>query len=321
MLLDSILDIKNLNKAYKKGIFSRPLIAVRDLSCNFPAGKCTGLMGANGAGKTTTIKSILGLLKIDSGEICFKGKPIDYQDKKSIGYMPETNKLPRNLTCHEVLRNQLKIYKGNSIKRKRLIDEVDQKLKEVQLWEQRNKRVSDLSKGMARRLAWAQACIHEPDLLILDEPFSGLDPDGRLKILDLIKGLKSKKVSIILCTHELWSVDEVCDELYILRSGQVAYSSIKPVKGQRKTAFYNYQIISSGTELASIEHLQKKLGLPEWDDLYEKELLLRFGFGEYSDAMCWLNALTNHGVIILNFSKPQHFPEDELLGYFRKEEI
>ena len=150
-------------------------------------GKCTGFLGHNGAGKTTSIKMILGLTNITSGSIEFEGENIKSVSNSNFGYMAETSKLPSHLTCYEALKYHCMLYD--------IQDEtslIDEKLKEIELWDHKNKRLSELSKGMGRRISWALATIHKPKLLILDEPFSGLDPKGRILIEKLIVEEKEK---------------------------------------------------------------------------------------------------------------------------------
>lgn len=172
---------------------------------------------------------------------------------------------------------------------------------------------------MGRRLSWAQATIHDPQLIILDEPFSGLDPLGRVMMAKLINKLRDEKKSIILCTHELWTVNEVCDELHIVRDGKLAYSSLTPLEGQIPRPIMNYQLLCSGLSPEKIEEIKSRESLCEWDYIHHRDYLIKLGFGEYTEACQWLTALINEGVVILDFSKKKGFEEDELLVYFEGE--
>ena len=311
-----ILEIKNLNKIFDQDIFKKKQEVVRDLSCHFDTGKCTGFMGHNGAGKTTTIKTVFGLLHPTSGEILFKGRPIELEDKRFIGYMPEVNKLPASLSCEEVLLYHLRIYKPQQIPASSYKDAIESTLREVGLWDHRKKRVGKLSKGMGRRLSWAQANIHEPELVILDEPFSGLDPLGRQLISKLVNDLRQKQTSIILCTHELWSVNEVCDELHILKGGQLSYSSCNPVAGQMPKPLMNFKIEFSKVDLEQLEKWKAQHNLPEWDFSHRVDNLSRLGFTEHEDASRWLEHLLKEGAVIINFAKHSGFDEESLLAHF-----
>lgn len=311
-----ILEVRDLVKVFDKDLFKKKQTVIDHLSCIFPAGKCTGFMGHNGAGKTTTIKTIFGLIGPDKGEILFKGKTLSLQDKGRIGYMPEVNKLPANLSCHEILMHHLKVFRNPRIPKSSYADLVEKTLREVLLWEHKDKRVAKLSKGMGRRLSWAQATIHDPDLIILDEPFSGLDPLGRVMMSKLINKLRDQQKSIILCTHELWTVNEVCDELHILRDGKLAYSSINPLEGQLPRPMMNYQIVCTGLTKTKVEAIKESHKLNDWDYINHRDYLLRMGFGEYQDASQWLASLVNEGIVVLDFSKKKGFEEDDLLVYF-----
>ncbi|MFW7381649.1 MAG: ABC transporter ATP-binding protein [Oligoflexus sp.] len=312
---EASLELKNLTKIFNHDLLKKAVAAVDDLTCHFPAGKCTGLMGHNGAGKTTSIRMIFGLIRPDKGQILFRNKPLHWQDKRWIGYMPEVNKLPMNLNAVEILRHQLRIYKPQHISPKKYQTSIEQKLQEVGLWEHRNKWVGQLSKGMGRRLAWAQATIHNPELLILDEPFSGLDPLGRQLMADLINEMRQKNKTILLCTHELWSVNEVCDHLYILNKGKLVFSSLGD-ENQQKTG---HQLNLSGCSLEDLEQLKKSYQLGNWDWHEESGYSIKLWFQDYANAAAWLSACSQSGMIISSFHKTQGFQEQDLLRYFQGE--
>src|SRR5690606_3020487 len=122
-------------------------------------------------------------------------------------------------------------------------------LNKVEMWDVKNKKIKSLSKGMARRIAWLQATLHDPDLVILDEPFSGLDPLARMSLLGWIKEYRDEGKSLILCTHELWSVRELCDEVHVFKKGQLVYSTFDDGLEKRKAGLNSahYQLAVSGT--------------------------------------------------------------------------
>ena len=134
--------------------------------------------------------------------------------------MAEINKLPQHLTCLEAIRYHCMLY---DIENKEEL--IKKKLEEVELWEHKSKKLKDLSKGMGRRISWAMATIHAPELLILDEPFSGLDPKGRILIERLIGEQKNRGISILLCTHEIDAVSRVCDNFYVINNGKLVFDS------------------------------------------------------------------------------------------------
>jgi len=144
-----ILEVKNLRKVFDQDLFKKKQVVLDDVSFAFPEGSCTALMGHNGAGKTTTIRTIFGLIRPDKGEVLFKGHPLTLEDKRSIGYMPETNKLPGNLTCEEVLSHQLRVFNPKDLKPRHYKEAIEKQLREVGLWEHKKKRVANCPKVWA----------------------------------------------------------------------------------------------------------------------------------------------------------------------------
>lgn len=218
---ESALSVKDLKKTYDHDIFKPAQVSLDGLSLTFPKGQSTGLMGHNGAGKTTTIRIILGLIFADQGEVCYGNRTISRNDRTYIGYMPESNLLPKNLNSREVLGHQLRLYGKPFDKNK-----IEATLAAVGLSQAANKLTGKLSKGMARRLAWAQATIHDPDIMILDEPFSGMDPLGRLHLKDWINEQRRLKKTLIICTHEVDGIRHFCDQIQIIQKGRLVYSTL-----------------------------------------------------------------------------------------------
>ncbi len=313
-----ILEIKNLKKTYDYDLFKKPQTILSGLSCGFLEGQCTALMGHNGAGKTTTIRTIFGLIKPDAGEVLFKGRPLSRKDKAHIGYMPETNKLPINLTCEEILLHQLRVFRPQALKSRHYRDAVSEKLKEIGLWDHRQKRVGKLSKGMGRRLSWAQATIHRPDLIILDEPMSGLDPLGQKLMVSLISKLREENVSIILCSHELYFIQDLCDQAHILNHGKLVFSTLEE-KDAESAPKPRHRLVLSGCDLSSLETLRDSSRLPEWTSVQVRALRIELNFQQYADAMKWLQASLLKGFLVVDFKKSSQFDEDFLIQYFGEE--
>lgn len=213
------LAMDGVHKRFRPGIFKRTTI-FDGLSCGFMRSQCTALLGHNGAGKTTLIRVLLGLIRPDDGQVLCDGHPVRREDRRRIGFMPEVSKMPADLTVEEALRGQLRLYGTGTTK---VASRVDAKLAEVDLGNHRKKRIGRLSKGMARRVAWAQATIHEPEFLVLDEPFSGLDPLARQNLQTLMSDLRRKGVGMLVCTHEFWSVRELADQIYVINGGKLVY--------------------------------------------------------------------------------------------------
>lgn len=318
MSADAVLEIKNLRKVYDRDLFKKKQVVIDDLSCRFLEGQCTALMGHNGAGKTTTIRSIFGLIRPDRGEILFRGRPLSLEDKRRIGYMPEVNKLATNLTCEEILTHHLKIFRPPHLKSREYKRAIEEKLREIELWDHRDKKVGKLSKGMGRRLTWAQATIHKPELIILDEPMSGLDPLGHRLMAGLINNLRREKVSIILCTHELWSIHEICDNVHILNHGKLVFSTLDRAAGQQ-TYPGSHSLTISGIDANGLEAVKGQDHLPAWLSLHPQSHKAQILLKDYSDAMKWINACVQRGLLIVDFHKASLINEESLVHYFGEE--
>ncbi len=304
----SILELQGIRKVFDYDIFKKKEVVIENLSCRFPQGKCTGLFGHNGAGKTTTIRMIFGMIRPDTGHILFEGHPLKLSDKQAIGYMPETNKLPGALTPEEILRHQLAIYNvGGS--RQQHLDLIRASLEEVGLWDHRKKFVRKLSKGMGRRLAWAQATIHKPKLVILDEPSSGLDPLGRRDMNEWIVALKQKGTSILLCTHDLQAMGTLCDDYHVIRRGRLVFSTLDQVSEQNQDILYRqdgqslYQLKISGLTTDGIAKARSEHKLPAYQMAQQEALLGVLYFNDYAAAAQWLNFCNSKGMVVVNFGE------------------
>lgn len=193
--------------------------AVNDIDFDVKQGEVVALLGPNGSGKSTTIKMLLGLLYPSAGEISILGaSPRDVQVKKRIGYLPEESYLYKYLSAMETLDFYGALFNLSSAERKRRSEQL---LEMVGLSHARNRSVGEFSKGMARRIGLAQAMINDPDLLILDEPTSGLDPLGCKEVKDVISLLRERGKTVIVCSHLLSDVEDICDRVIILYGGKI----------------------------------------------------------------------------------------------------
>jgi ABC-2 type transport system ATP-binding protein len=178
-----------------------------------------GLLGPNGSGKSTTIKVLLGLLRPTAGSVSVLGRPPDsVQAKRSIGYLPEESYLYRYLTPRETLDFYGRLFDLDAASRRTRVDEL---LEMVGLAHAADRPVGEFSKGMARRVGLAQALVNNPSLIVLDEPTSGLDPIACRQVKDLIIALAGHGKTILLSSHLLADVEDVCNELVILHSGRI----------------------------------------------------------------------------------------------------
>lgn len=177
-----------------------------------------GFLGPNGAGKSTTMKMLTGILPIEDGQayvnnICVNTNSI--KAKKSIGYLPENNPLYEDLYVTEMLKYQAELYNIANISEK-----INQVIEQTGLYNEQHKKISSLSKGYKQRVGLACAIIHDPDLLILDEPTTGLDPNQIIEIRQLIKDL-SKNKTVLLSTHLMQEVEAICDEIIVIHKGKI----------------------------------------------------------------------------------------------------
>ena len=203
-------------------------IAVRDLSLSIRAGRVFGLLGPNGAGKTTSIRMIVNITAPDSGSIELFGRKIDSQIQDRIGYLPEERGLYKSMKVAEQLRffAQLKNITGKDAQQR-----IDTWLDRLKLSDWKQKKTRDLSKGMQQKIQFISAVLHDPDLVILDEPFSGLDPVNVELLKDVVLSLKRAGKTVIFSTHAMDIAEKICDDICLLnRAQKVLDGSIREVK-------------------------------------------------------------------------------------------
>ncbi|MBN1621150.1 MAG: ABC transporter ATP-binding protein [Endomicrobiales bacterium] len=213
------IQTSNLTKIYKRKHLWNTYTTrgVEDLSLDINEGEIFGLLGLNGSGKTTTIKLILGLLKPTEGGISVFGSSVPSRDTlKYIGYLPEVPYFYRYLTAFEILK-----FYGNLSGIENTEEKAEKMLEVVGLGSWRNKRLSEFSKGMVQRVGIAQSLLHDPKILIFDEPVSGLDPLAVQEIRNLIIKLKSQGKTLFLSSHLISEVEKVCDRVGILVKGKL----------------------------------------------------------------------------------------------------
>ena len=208
----AMLSLENVSKYYGDRL------VLDQLSFSIKAGEIYGLLGPNGAGKTTIINLIIYLLKADQGQILIEGKPVSETTKRWLGVAPQENILYRTLTCRENLDFFAKIYGLSAQERRHRLEFC---LQAVNLLDRAKTPVEKLSGGMQRRLNMAIALVHQPKLLILDEPTTGLDIEARYDLWQLIQNLQQEGMTILLTTHLLDEAERLCDRLGILKAGKI----------------------------------------------------------------------------------------------------
>jgi ABC-2 type transport system ATP-binding protein len=231
-----ILELRNVRKAY--GDF----VAVDDVSMAVPAGSIYGLLGPNGAGKTTTLRMIMNITPQDSGEIHVFGHPRTAEDLQRIGYLPEERGLYRRMT---VLDQLVFLAEIHGLKRARILPEIQRWLERVDLAQWAKKKVEELSKGMQQKVQLIGTVLHQPELLILDEPFSGLDPLNQELFRELLGEYRQQGKSVVLSTHGMELAERMCDHICLINRGRaILDGDLREIK--RRVGGNAYRLVATG---------------------------------------------------------------------------
>ena len=216
---DVIIETRNLTKVYKD-FWGRPKVNdLESLDLEVRRGEIFGLLGPNGSGKSTTIKLILGLLFPTSGqELVFNKEASDVSKNERIGYLPEESYLYKFLNAEETLDFYGRLFNMSAGRRKQRVRDL---IKLIDIEWAKRRQLKEYSKGMTRRIGLAQALINDPELIVLDEPTTGLDPIGTREMKDLIVRLRDQGKTILMCSHLLADVQDVCDRIAILHQGEL----------------------------------------------------------------------------------------------------
>ncbi|MEI7827501.1 MAG: ABC transporter ATP-binding protein [Euryarchaeota archaeon] len=289
--------IEHLSKKYKQ------LLAVDDLSLAIERGVCVGFLGPNGAGKTTTIKMLTNLLRATSGKAYLNGIDVIHHPKAAldgVGAVVETPEFYPQLTPNECL-SYIGTIRGLSADA--TTERSHAVLEQVKLLDVADKRTGTFSKGMKQRLAIAQALLHEPSILILDEPTAGLDPRGMVEVRDIIKGLKKTDITMLMSSHLLYEVQEVCDKVAIIDRGVLlTYDSVKNLTaGQDVTVTVSTLDPITPPEFKAIKALKDIKSAKRIEAL---TLKLSFSGGPQAQFRV-LRGILNTGVKVVSYM-PQH---------------
>lgn len=221
---ETVLSVAHIVQEMKQP-FSQPKTILQDISFQIPRGSITGFAGLNGAGKTTTLKTILEFIPKKSGEILFFNQQrLSEEVRNYIGFLPERPYFYNFLTGKEFLKLHWDLHFGSSNEFEKRSNEV---LNLVDLERAQNQRLSQYSKGMLQRIGIAQSIIHNPAFLIWDEPMSGLDPDGRSLVKNIMKNLNASGVTIFFSSHLLQDMQELCDRIVIIDKGKIVFQGEK----------------------------------------------------------------------------------------------
>jgi ABC-2 type transport system ATP-binding protein len=219
--MDCVISIDKLCKRYRGGLFRRSVDALRGVTFQIRPGEIFGLLGPNGAGKTTVIKILLGIARSSGGTASLFGFPAgDRRGRRQVGYLPENLRLPP----HQTARTALEYYgRLSGLAKRDIVAKQDRLLETVGLAGRDRESVKRYSKGMLQRLGLAQALLHEPRVLILDEPTDGLDPVGRSQVRTILTQLRDEGHTVFLNSHLLQEVELICDRVAILDRGQLRF--------------------------------------------------------------------------------------------------
>jgi len=239
------LVVEDLHKAYRHGFWGRAMRpALRGVTFRVPRGQVFALLGHNGAGKTTTMKAVLGLVRLQRGRIEIGGVDARWPEARArVGYLPESPSFHENLTARELLDFHGRLCGLDASRRRSRIATC---LEEVGMAEHANRRVGACSKGMRQRIGLAQALLGEPELLVLDEPQSGLDPQGRRQVRDILLARKRAGVTIVFSSHIVPDVEAVADRVAMIQHGQV--TEIRDLNRRGPAAGYIVRVAKPGAE-------------------------------------------------------------------------
>jgi len=314
---EPVIQVQELRKIYRSGIFKRRTVNALDgVSLDVPRGHIYGLLGPNGAGKTTLIKVLLGIVRKTSGVArvlgCSAGA---IAARRRIGYLPETHRIPHHLTGSTTLEyfGCLSGLSVTEVRRRapKLLDRVGLKGREKD-------RVSDYSKGMQQRLGLAQAMLHQPDLIILDEPTDGLDPVGRRDIRELLRGLAEKGTSIFLNSHLLQEIELICDSVAILTGGTLRKTgSVRELTAAIAESPMVFRVAASRT---SAERCFDLSTVSKIEDAAEGVLDIHASVPEQRQIDSIVDGLRDHGISLLSMKRRDLTLEEAFLQIVRESE-
>lgn len=295
-----VLQTEGLTKIYRSVLTPVGVKAVDDLNLAVREGETYSIVGPNGSGKTTTLKILLGLISPSTGTASIFGKSIaDISVRERIGFLPEDAYLYDCFSGEELLDFYAKLFGYSTRKRREVIDEL---LSLVGMQANRRVPFRECSKGMRQRLALAQALVNDPDLLILDEPTSGLDPAGRHQMTRLILELKRRGKTILLCSHFLAEVEEVCDRVGILYTGRlVTEGALSELAGEATQIV----ITTTGLTETGAERVSQQAGVMNVEDN-----LVRMSNADTAQLWSVLDSIRQTGGEILEVTRPRPTLQD-----------
>ncbi len=238
----NIIELSGITKTFGS------VVAVDELSLSVPKGSIYGFIGPNGSGKTTTIRMIMKIMYPDRGSLLINGREHDSKRLQNVGYLPEDRGLYKKMKIGELLLFHGELNNGKDLKRK-----VDTWLARLDLSEYKDKKVETLSKGMKQKLQFIATILHQPELIILDEPFSGLDPVNADIMKDVILDLQKKGATIIFSTHDMAMAENMCDYIFMIHKGKkVLDGTLSHIQDQYGNDTIRIQTDMGGSALAGV---------------------------------------------------------------------
>jgi ABC-2 type transport system ATP-binding protein len=293
----NVLEVKNLTKRFNG------ITAVESASFTVSEGSVFGLIGRNGAGKTTTIRMMLNIYFPDEGEVLFKGAKIEQDFKDSVGYLPEERGLYKKMKVIDMLLflSELKGKKGSEINKSAL-----QYLERFDLADRKNSKVEDLSKGNQQKIQFISTVLHDPDFLIFDEPFSGLDPINTNLLKEIILEMKNKGKVVIFSTHLMEFAEKMCDSIAMIDKGKIILngklSEIKE-KYASKNVSLNYKgslaFLNNNPMIESIEDYGNTTGIKLKNENSDQELLKLLMANNISIKKFNVDEISLHEIFVL----------------------
>jgi len=277
----SAVEVNLINKSYANKV------AVADLSFSVPQNEIFGLIGPNGAGKTTTIRMMMDIIKPDSGQIAIFGEELSESSKNKLGYLPEERGLYRKM---RVIDSIIYLSSLKGMEERSAEARADELLNKINMLSTKNKKIEELSRGMSQIIQFIVTIIHDPELIILDEPFSGLDPVNTELLKQIILDLRNQGKAVILSTHQMNQVEELCDRLLMINNGRaVLGGSLKEIKSKYRS---NSVILDFEGKLGQVPGTTEKRTQPGY-----VELILN----KKTTPQQVLERLVNTGIIINRF--------------------
>ena len=311
--MEATIQVTDLRKSYRTGLFRRRFEALKGVSLEVGRGEIFGLLGPNGAGKTTLIKVLLGIVRRSGGSAALLGRPAgDRASRVKVGYLPENLRIANHHTANTALEyyGKLSGLGMSAIKSRR-----DELLESVGLADRTRESVKRFSKGMLQRLGLAQALLHDPEVLILDEPTDGLDPVGRSHVRNVLNDLKEQGKTIFLNSHILQEVELVCDRVAILDRGIVkALGTVEEIAPDKSEGVELELVLAGAKPL--IESALGERKPHQWDTAESDQHRLRIRMADQAAVDQCIDDMRNNSISIITLSRRRLTLEDAFLRLF-----